>query len=147
MSLPQPDPVFLSRARKGTVYAVGLGLWLSGVLWLVYHYFKQQKTDFGPAPHPLEHWWLALHGLFAFASLWVLGMLWSAHIVGAWRTKRHRVSGGVVFGVLLTLITSGYLLYYLGSDEALSTVALVHWAIGVALPAPFLWHRLVKNRK
>ena len=145
MSLPPRDPVLLTRLRRWTIYAIGLGLWLSGILWLVYHYFERQQTDFGPAPHPLEHWWLALHGLFAFASLLVFGMLWSAHVVGAWKTKRHRVSGGAVFGVLLVLIVSGYLLYYPAGDDALSTTALIHWAIGLALPMPFLWHRLVKN--
>jgi len=147
MSYRLPDPVSLKRSRRWTIYAVGLGLWLSGALWLIFHYFEQQKTEFGPAPHPLEHWWLALHGLFGFAALWTFGMLWSSHVVGAWKTKRHRVSGSIVFAVLLILIVTGYLLYYLVGDESLSLVALAHWAIGLALPIPFLWHRLIKNRR
>lgn len=138
-------PVLLSRARKWSVHGVGLGLWLSGIVWLGWHYFGREETEFGPAPSPFEHWSLVLHGLFAFAAIWVFGMLWSAHVTGAWKTKRHRASGIATFAAVTVLIASGYLLYYAGSDELRSAVSVVHWTLGLALPVPFLWHRLAKR--
>jgi len=137
-------PVRIARGRRWTTYTVGAGLWLSGVLWLIYHYFMQTKTMFGPQANPLEHWWLALHGLFGFASLWTFGLLWGVHIVGGWKSGRHRISGSLMFILLGWLIASGYLLYYLGEDTLLPTIALLHWAVGLALPLPFLIHRFAR---
>jgi hypothetical protein len=124
------------------LYGVSAGLWLTGGLWVIFHYFVTRKTAFGPSPHPLEPWWLSLHGLFAFATLWMLGLLWGAHIVGGWRSGRRRITGSVLALVLLELTATGYLLYYPPNDDWLPPLALAHWAVGLLLPAPFLVHRL-----
>ncbi len=139
------DPVRLKRGRRWLSYGIGLGLWASGTIWLVYHYFLKQRTEFGLAENPLTHWWLALHGLFAFATLWLFGLLWGQHILGAWKTKRHRVSGSLLIAVLAVLIVTGYLLYYAGGDETQAIVSAVHWVVGLAAPLPFLLHRFVKS--
>src|SRR5215510_4702143 len=65
----------LSPARSRLVYTIGLGLWITGAVWLLFHYFMVQNGPYGPSPHPLEFWSLAAHGAFAFASLWLLGLL------------------------------------------------------------------------
>lgn len=144
MPLKLYEPVRIKRGRRWLTYGIGLALWLSGAAWLVFHYFLKTETDFGPAENPLTHWWLAAHGLFAFASLWLFGLLWGQHIVGAWKTGRHRISGSLLFGVLAVLIASGYLLYYAGGDETRDIVAILHWGAGLAVPVPFLVHRLRK---
>ena len=41
---------------------------------------------------------------------------------------------------MVTLTLSGYLLYYVGSDSVRDIMALVHWAIGLALPLLTVWH-------
>lgn len=138
------ETVRLAWRRRWLVYGVGLGLWLSGALWLAFHYFMRREGEFGPAPNPLEHWWLVAHGLFGFAALWLFGLLWGQHIAGAWKAGRHRISGGLIFATLALLIASGYLLYYTGGDETRSIVSLIHWTIGLALPLPFIVHRLQK---
>ena len=119
---------------------VGL-LWASGIGWLVFHYFLRQVGEFGAMPHPLEAWWLRLHGAAAFASLWLIGVLWAIHLVPAWNARRR--NSGIVLGVALALLVlSGYLLYYVGGDAARAAIALAHWLIGVVLPLPLLLHGL-----
>ncbi len=145
-SKPQA-PARLPRSLRSTIYGVGAGLWLTGVLWLVFHYFLQQQTEFGPHPHPLEFWWRAAHGFFAFASLWTLGLLWGAHIVNAWKSGQRGISGIILLGVLAWLIGSGYLLYYLGNEQLLTAVTLAHWCAGIVLPALFIIHRLTSRRR
>ncbi|HEV2650728.1 MAG TPA: hypothetical protein VGU69_05690 [Rhizomicrobium sp.] len=135
-------PVKLSRTRRAIVYLAGAGLWVTGAAWLVLHYFCVRKTDFGPQPHPLEYWSRAAHGLFGFFSLWVLGLLWAAHIVGGWQSTRRRITGLATAAVLGALIVSGYLLYYVGDDRLLAWTSLIHWAIGLSLPVVFLAHRI-----
>ena len=140
-AMPMRHPLRLTRRRRLALYGIGLGLWLTGVLWLVFHYFMVQDTSFGPSPHPLEHWWLSLHGLFAFATLWMFGFLWSAHIVGGWKSQRRRISGSLLFAALVLLVASGYLLYYPPTEESLPLIALLHWILGLAAILPFLGHR------
>ena len=135
-----PTPLRLSRRRRYTVHAVGIGLWLSGALWLLFHYFLQRKGEFGPTENPLEPWWLRLHAMMAFAALWTFGMVWGAHVVAGWRTRRHRVSGGMTVGLLGWLIGTGYLLYYLVDDQWRLAAAWAHWIVGLALPLLFLVH-------
>jgi hypothetical protein len=135
------SPAALPRARRWAVYFVGAGLWLSGALWLAFHYFLQIEGPFGTRPHPLESWWLPLHAGFGFASLWVLGLLWGVHVGRAWPTRLKRWSGSFMLGALGVLVASGYLLYYLGNDALRADTALLHWILGLACPTVFLLHR------
>jgi hypothetical protein len=129
-----------------SVYAVCFGVWASGALWLLLHYFFIEQTDFGLTHHPLEHWSLVAHGAFAFASLWLVGFLWGTHVVKRWRLRRHRKTGGVLFGVMCLLILTGYLLYYLSSDEWRASTSYVHWIIGLGMPLALLAHWLIRGR-
>lgn len=139
-------PLRLSARRRRFCYGVGFGLCLSGASWLLFHYGLQQQSPFGPQPHPLEIWWLRVHGAFAFVALWTFGMTWSAHIVGGWQTGRQRWSGGAGISVLLAQILSGYLIYYLVDDVWHDNVALVHWMVGLTLPAVIAIH-IVQGRR
>lgn len=139
--------VRLEHARQWELYAVGVGVWLSGGVWLLFHYFSGKQGDFGPVENPLTPWWLRLHGAFAFAAIWIFGLLWGTHITVGWPHKRRRWSGGGLAAVFLFLIVSGYLLYYLGDDRIRPLVSVLHWGIGLASPAFFLLHRLRRRRQ
>jgi hypothetical protein len=131
----------LSPRREITVYVVLGVLWGSGIGWLVFHYFLRQAGEFGELPHPLEAWWLRLHGAAAFATLWLSGLLWAVHLVPAWKSRR-RASGIALAIVLTVLVPSGYLLYYAADDALRAATALLHWLIGAALPLALLPHVL-----
>lgn len=137
----------LGLSRRWSLYIIGAGVWLSGGLWLLYHYFFERQGEFGLTVNPLEPWWLKLHGAFAFAAVWLFGLLWGVHITKAWPHKRRRWSGGVLTGVFVLLIVSGYLLYYIGDDKVRPIVSVVHWAIGLGCPIFFLFHRLRFRRR
>jgi hypothetical protein len=131
----------LGRTRRWVLYIVGTGVWLTGGLWLLSHYFLVKQGEFGPTTNPLEPWWLKLHGAFAFAAVWVFGLLWGIHIAKLWPHKRRRSSGGVLTGIFALLILSGYLLYYVGDDRIRPLVSALHWVVGLACPVFFVWHR------
>lgn len=131
----------LSPRRERLVYVVFGLLWASGVGWLVFHYFLRQSGEFGEMPHPLEPWWLRLHGAAAFAGLWLIGLLWAIHLVPAWKARRR--SSGIVLSVATALLVlSGYLIYYVGAEGARDAIVLAHWLIGLVLPLPLLLHAL-----
>lgn len=144
---PASGPIRLPRLRRLSVYGVALGVWASGAGWLVLRYFLRHPGEFGPETNPLEPWALKLHGAFAFAILWLMGVLWAAHIVNGWTTGRRRWSGGLMFGLALFLILTGYLLYYGGGDEMHDLVSKLHWVVGLGVPVAFLVHRFARERR
>lgn len=144
--LHPPPPAASGRARltlgrEVLVHTVLGVLWATGVGWLVFHYFLRQTGEFGELPHPLEAWWLRLHGAAGFATLWLLGLLWVVHLVPGWKARR-RPSGIVLACALGVLVVSGWCLYYVGDDHQRATIALVHWILGAALPVLLLPHVL-----
>lgn len=130
------------KRKRRVVIAIGLMCWLTGVAWLIYHYFMPRMGEFGPEPHPLEAWWLKLHGLAAFAAMILLGWLWAVHMRPALRAGRWRRSGIVLVTLSGLLVVSGYLLYY-GPAQWHDMTSLAHWLIGVGLPVVALAHILI----
>ena len=137
----------LGGRRRWALYLVGTGVWLTGGLWLLFHHFLVKQGEFGPTANPLEPWWLRLHGAFAFAAVWIFGLLWGVHITKLWRHKRRRWSGGILTGIFAGLIASGYLLYYVGDDRVRPLVSGFHWVIGLLCPVFFVWHRWRRRKR
>lgn len=136
----------LGLRRRWALHLVGVGVWLTGAVWLLLHYVFVRQGEFGPTTNPLEPWCIKLHGAFAFAAVWLFGLLWGVHIARLWPHKRRRWSGGILTGVFLLLIATGYLLYYVGDDRGRALISAVHWIVGLAVPAAFLWHRFKRRR-
>ena len=121
--------------------------WLSGAVWLLFHYFLTRRGEFGSEPNPFEFWMLAFHGACAFVVLWLMGWLWTTHIMPWWRGRqRRRASGIVVISFAGVLIVSGYLLYYGSGDTLRDWTALVHWIVGLAAAIPMLVHGVRSSR-
>lgn len=136
----------LPEARRRMLMVVSGGVWLSGLIWLLFHYGLRQKTDFGYTSHPMEHWSLAVHGMFAFAALWMFGLLWGVHIQMGWRRNRRRRSGGTLFGIVLWLAVSGLGLYYLENPDLLTWLAVAHWVVGISAAGAFALHWLARTQ-
>ncbi|HEX2560364.1 hypothetical protein [Phenylobacterium sp.] len=128
------------RARL-LIYGTGLGLWISGGLWLVFHYFLRREGAWGPEPHELEPWWLRLHGAFAFLALWTAGLLWGVHVARAWSGGRRRLTGALMLGGVILMAVTGFLLLHAGDDGLQGLISPTHWVVGLALPLLFLAHR------
>jgi hypothetical protein len=128
------------------VWPIVAGVWVTGVLWLIFHYFLERPGDFGQSVNPLEKWWLSAHGAFAFASLWLLGFLSVAHVGGRWEWRRQRRSGVVLLTIYCWLVLSGYLLYYAGGERFRAVISRGHWIAGVAALFLLLLHRRVRTR-
>ena len=127
---------------------VSLGLlWLSGIAWLLIHYYGQVAGEFGPEANPFEPWMLRLHGLMLIPALLGIGGLFVAHVPKGWNYRYQRVAGVALSTALGVLILSGYLLYYLGDEGWRADVSLVHWVVGVVGIAVFVWHYISGRRR
>jgi hypothetical protein len=137
--------IYLSRKIKTWINFVGIGVWLTGLGWVIEHFFMKPQDPLGFANSTSEPLWLKIHGAFAFLALWTGGMLWGMHVVKAWHTRLHRWSGSTLFGALLVLIATGYLLYYVADDGARNALSWIHWVLGIGLPIAYLIHRFTKR--
>ena len=115
-------------------------LWLSGAAWLLLHYYGKTSGEFGPQANPLEPWLLRLHGLALIPALLGFGGLFVVHMPRGWGTVVQRNIGVGLTALIAVLIVSGYLLYYVGAEAFRSWASVIHWGIGIAVPAIFIWH-------
>ena len=135
----------LVRWQRLALYATGSLLIATGAAWLAVHY--SIGAGAGELPHPLEAWSLRLHGLAAFAALFMLGVLAAAHVPQGWRLSRRRRSAGQRrSGVLLCVIgallaASGYALYYFAGEAIRPALGWAHAFVGVAMAALIAGHR------
>lgn len=124
----------LSLRHQAWIYSTLGVLFVSGALWVVFHHFVQVEGEFGPAMHPLESWWLKLHGASAMLFLFMLGTLLLSHMESAWRIGRNIPTGVGFVSFNIILVVSGYMLYYFGGETARPVISIVHWAVGLGAP-------------
>lgn len=136
----------LSQGVRRLIYIIGIGVWMTGVAWLLLHNFFMRPSEFGMSPNPLEPWSLRAHAAFAFGSIWLLGILSAVHIQKGWSSSRKRYSGVALLSVFVLLIFSGYLLYYVGDERARSLLSMMHWVLGVIAPLTYGIHRLSRRK-
>lgn len=142
----KPPVIRLEPGHKRLVYAVFALLWASGALWLAFHYFFGTEGDFGPVPHPLEKWWLRLHGLTAMFALVATGSLAANHMRLAMAHKKNRATGLPMLLLVAWLAATGYAMYYFSTDANAAWLPLLHWVAGLALPLALAAH-LVAGRR
>jgi len=139
----------LARLQRLALYFTGALLMFSGAFWLVVHY--SVGAGAGELPHPIESWLIRLHGLAAFAGLFMLGVLAASHVPHGWRvTRRHHWSSQRNTGVTLSalaigLALTGYLLYYFAPEPIRPALGWVHSLLGLAAGLLIVFHRRRKN--
>lgn len=131
----------MSKPLRLALYLGTATLWLTGVLWLVLHWFYAPRTAFGPAPHPWEPQLMRVHGLVAVAVVFLLGVVTTAHIAERWSGERRRRSGIALAVLAAVLVLSGYALYYT-TDAGHGIASFVHEVLGVGALGLSLGHWL-----
>lgn len=116
----------LHPALRALIYVVLLVLVATGVLW---------ELDLERALL------MKIHGAAAMASLILLGGLLARHVPAGWTARANRTSGAALLAASLWLITSGYALYYSGSDVLRSFASQTHFWVGVAFVVAFGLHK------
>ena len=136
----------LSRGHRTLFYACFGLLFLTGALWLVFHYGTHIKSDLGDLPHPLESLWLKIHGAAAMVFLIILGALVRGHIQMGWGMRKNRRSGAMLVAANLLLLVTGWALYYVGNEGARVWTSAVHWGLGLFVPVLVVLHVLFGRR-
>ena len=143
----RPSGIRLSTSHERWVLSLSVALLISGALWLVFHYFLTVPGEFGESRHPLEAWWLRLHGAAAMAFLIALGTLLPLHVRRAWQLGRNNLTGVGVLSVVSVLVVTGYGLYYASGESIRVWLSVVHWAIGFTGIPVLILHASVGKRR
>ncbi|HEY1148816.1 MAG TPA: DUF4405 domain-containing protein [Pseudoduganella sp.] len=136
----------IERWHRRVIYAVLSLLALSGAAWLVARFAMRPVGQFGETVHPLEPLAMKVHGGAAMVTLFFVGSLMNAHIRRAIKAKRNLAAGWSVVVAMLTLIVSGYALYYVASEESRPIWSATHWILGLAGAMLFVVHVIMGRR-
>ncbi len=130
----------LERWHRRAMYGMVAALLLTGLLWLLAHYFLRVAGEFGETVHPLEHLSLQMHGAVAMIAWFFIGSLLNNHIRRAHNARRNMLTGWLMIALLGWLTVSGYGLYYLVTESSRQLWSLSHWISGILLPVMVIWH-------
>jgi len=145
MTAPYPHFALTIRQPRWltwSIYIVTACLLLSGITWLILHFWFQQHGEFGDTINPLEPWALRVHGLAMLLGLFLYGSLLRTHMTRAWHVRRNRVTGVIVSSIIGILTLTGYLLYYSADESVRPFISVAHWAIGLCIAVMLPFHIL-----
>lgn len=134
-----------SKLTKKLLYPTLILLVITGIAWIIGHYFMMIEGEFGPEKHPLEIWSLRVHGLAGFIAILWIGMLVEHHMVSYFKHKRRLWTGLSLALLSAWLGFSGYMLYYLSEDDWRLVFSLGHWIVGLLIVIIFWMHLIIKK--
>ena len=123
--------------QKSLVIVGMLTCSITGSLYLLGHQWQIERALFA------NHTVLASHGLSAMLATLALGSVLPFHIKAGYQSGRKRLSGFSQLAFLAVLLITGGLLYY-GPEEIRDAVINMHWVVGLAFFAIFLFHGIGK---
>lgn len=138
--------MILSRLHRRSVYAAFFVLLGSGLIWTVLRGGLGFEGIGGSSLRPLATISLQVHGAAAMGALLLLGSLANRHVLQGWCSRRNRATGAIVIGVQLTLILTGYALYYAG-EATRDAASVVHLIIGILCLPIIAWHAAAARRR
>lgn len=89
---------------------------------------------------------VALHTLFSYLILIMIGALYPIHIRSGIKTKRNNRTGISLVSLFALLLLSGIGLFYLGSENWILAVSATHTIAGLSVTVMFTLHFLIRKR-
>ncbi|MBA3582122.1 MAG: hypothetical protein H0W44_06685 [Gammaproteobacteria bacterium] len=131
IAMPRLETIRLEKWHRYLLYLASLGLMVTGIAWLWFHYFDRLEDEYGSMPHPLEYVVLQWHGVWAFLFIFLFGSLLNGHMRQAWALGRNRIAGSLLLTNLLILTVTACLLYYASHEMLRDYASVVHWLAGL----------------
>lgn len=134
----------LTKIQRILTYISIFSLLFSGLFWLIFMFYLDYESPF----YFLKAYNIKLHGFATLLFLITFGMLTSTHLSFNWQVKKNRRKSGLILtALLLGLIISGYLLYYLGDEDWRNYTSYFHWISGIICSVFFIFHFATKSKR
>ena len=122
--------------------------WISGLSFFIFNNFITTTGEFGIEKHPAQYPILKAHGACAFIIMVTYGYYLGAHVRKNWKVSPKPISGLTLFSIPILLIISGWILYYIASDNLRQNIGYAHFSLGLILPIILVIHiRDVTSKK
>lgn len=137
----------MSRAQLISLHASMALTTLTGAVFAYMKYFMSGADEFSVVNHPLQPQMLALHVVIAPIALFVLGWVFSSHMLPKYLfgNGQNRKTGVASMILIAPMVLSGYLLQVSTSEALREAMAIAHWVASALFLAIFLIH-LIKPK-
>lgn len=125
--------------QRRTLYAIAVGVLLSGLLWLLLDWLPVLLEP-DSAALAFKQWALRVHGAAAMAILVAVGALLPTHVAVGWALRRERAIGVANVAGTVVLAATGWGLYYAGNETLRGRVSAAHWMVGIGVGVVLVWH-------
>ena len=123
----------LAASLRLSLYAATAALFATGLAWLL------ARNAAPGLASPL----ISAHGACAIIIAVIAGAIAALHVPAAWRGARNRASGLALASLLVVAAATGWLLYYAGGESLRAAASVLHWVLGIAIPALLAAHVLL----
>jgi len=89
---------------------------------------------------PLRISTTALHSIFSYLMIAVVGALATHHFSLGWKMQKKRKTGLSVFLIFVLLALTGIAIYYIGDQELSVVASFAHLSLGLLLPILYVIH-------
>lgn len=123
----------MTRVERVLLWGSSAAVAVSGFGFAWTKYLVKSEDPFAVVHHPWQTFFLKAHVLSAPLLVFVVGLLFSRHVVRHWQSPsaNGRRSGLGVVVVLLPLVASGYLIQTVTGERLLGWLVAVHLATGI----------------
>lgn len=119
---------------------------VTGIVFAVMKYFMKSDDEFSVVNHPWQPHMLAAHVVVAPALLFILGWVFSNHILPKYRfgdRDKHRGTGIAASLLIVPMALSAYLLQVSTGETLRQVMAWAHWITSAVFLVAFLIHWLI----
>lgn len=134
----------MSRIQLGWLHVSVALTAATGIVFAFMKYFMTPADEFAVVNHPLQPHMLALHVVIAPLALFVLGWVFSSHMLPKYRfgDGTNRRSGVSAMILIVPMALSGYLLQVSTSETLREAMAVAHWISSGVFTVAYLIHLL-----
>ena len=120
---------------------------ITGVVFAVMKYFMTSDDEFAAANHPWQPHMLAAHVVIAPLLLFVLGWVFSNHMLPKWRfgDGQNKRSGLAAMWLIAPMALSAYLLQVATNETLRTVMAWAHWITSGLFLLAYLIHLVISR--
>ena len=122
---------------------------LSGVVHFVMKYLMTPADPYAVVNHPLQPWVLDIHVLAAPLMIFAVGLIAQDHIIAQLRKRQKgpgRLSGLLAMYCLLPMLSTGYLIQVVTSENLRLVFVVIHLSTGGLYLILFAAHLTISRR-
>ncbi|HYI11159.1 MAG TPA: hypothetical protein VEK57_19030 [Thermoanaerobaculia bacterium] len=121
---------------------------ITGTVFAVMKYFLESTDEFSVVNHPLQPHMLAAHVVVAPAALFLLGWVFSNHMLPKLRfgDGRNQRTGVASMWLILPMTLSAYLLQIATNESVRQAMAVAHWATSGVFAVSYTVHLIIGRR-